>query len=192
LFLDDVVVSFDRNHRGMIVQLLQDEFSERQVIIFTHDRDWYTELRYQLDAKDWRFRGLLPFETPDIGIPWSGRATGFDDARAHLTVRPDSSRNDARKTMDVELSIIAEKLQLRLPHTRGEKNDHRMCGDFLEGLKSAGKKCFQKKNGRDYPIYADGLELLDKADKLLVSWGRILRMSHGGKPPNSLIPAKVR
>ena len=94
--------------------------------------------------------------------------------------------------MDVELSIIAEKLQLRLPHTRGEKNDHRMCGDFLEGLKSAGKKCFQKKNGRDYPIYADGLELLDKADKLLVSWGRILRMSHGGKPPNSLIPAKVR
>jgi hypothetical protein len=102
LFLDDVVVSFDRNHRGMIVQLLQDEFSERQVIIFTHDRDWYTELRYQLDAKDWRFRGLLPFETPDIGIPWSGRATGFDDARAHLTVRPDSSGNDARKTMDVE------------------------------------------------------------------------------------------
>ena len=75
------MVSFDRNHRGMIVQLLQDEFSERQVIIFTHDRDWYTELRYQLDAKDWRFRGLLPFETPDIGIPWSGRATGFDDAR---------------------------------------------------------------------------------------------------------------
>ena len=192
LFLDDVVVSFDRNHRGMIVQLLQDEFSERQVIIFTHDRDWYTELRYQLDAKDWRFRGLLPFETPDVGIRWSGRATGFDDARAHLTVRPDSSGNDARKTMDVELSIIAEKLQLRLPYMRGEKNDHRMCGDFLEGLKSAGKKCFQKKNGRDYPIYADGLELLDKADKLLVSWGRILRMSHGGKPPNSLIPAKVR
>ena len=84
--------------------------------------------------------------------------------------------------MDVELSIIAEKLQLRLPHTRGEKNDHRMCGDFLEGLKSAGKKCFQKKNGRDYPIYADGLELLDKADKLLVSWG-----NKGIPPPQAAL-----
>ena len=37
--LEDVVVSFDRNHRGRIVQLLQDEFAGRQVIVFTHDRD---------------------------------------------------------------------------------------------------------------------------------------------------------
>jgi len=30
-----VVVSFDRNHRGMIVQLLQDEFAGRQVIVLS-------------------------------------------------------------------------------------------------------------------------------------------------------------
>ena len=48
LFLDDVVVSLDRNHRGMIQELLKKEFSDRQVIILTHDREWYTELRHQL------------------------------------------------------------------------------------------------------------------------------------------------
>jgi ribose 1,5-bisphosphokinase PhnN len=171
LFLDDVVVSFDRNHRGMIVQLLQDEFAGRQVIIFTHDRDWFTELRQQLDDKEWRFRSLLPFETPKIGIRWSNKTTSFDDARAHLKDRPDSAGNDARKIMDVELAIAAEKLQLRLPYLRGDRNDHRMCADFLQRLKSDGKKCFQKKYGSDYPVYAEGLELFEQAEKFLVSWG---------------------
>ncbi|MET3910186.1 wobble nucleotide-excising tRNase [Bradyrhizobium sp. S3.3.6] len=50
LILDDVVVSLDRNHRGMIVDLLKEQFADRQVIIFTHDRDWYAELRHELDG----------------------------------------------------------------------------------------------------------------------------------------------
>ena len=33
LFLDDVVVSLDRTHRGRILELLEKEFSDRQVII---------------------------------------------------------------------------------------------------------------------------------------------------------------
>src|ERR1700716_1596982 len=56
LFLDDVVVSLDRNHRGMIVQLLEDSFEKRQVLVFTHDRDWYAELRQQLDDNRWKFK----------------------------------------------------------------------------------------------------------------------------------------
>ena len=35
LFLDDVVVSLDRNHRGMIQELLSKKFDSRQVIVFT-------------------------------------------------------------------------------------------------------------------------------------------------------------
>jgi wobble nucleotide-excising tRNase len=35
LILDDVVVSLDRNHRGMIVDLLTSQFADRQVILFT-------------------------------------------------------------------------------------------------------------------------------------------------------------
>ena len=93
LFLDDVVVSLDRNHRGMIQGLLEQEFNDRQVVIFTHDRDWYTELRYQLDNKNrWIFRTLLPYETPDKGIRWSSSPTSFDEARSHLVGRPRHSR----------------------------------------------------------------------------------------------------
>jgi ABC-type hemin transport system ATPase subunit len=176
LILDDVVVSLDRNHRGMIVDLLETQFADRQVIIFTHDRDWFAELRHQLDAGRWRFKSMLPYETPEIGIRWSDRTTSFDDARAHLQVRPDSAGNDARKIMDVELALIAEKLQIRLPYLRGERNDHRMWSDFLERLIGDGKKCFQKKSGNDWPICMDRLDTLDSARRLLVSWGN--RGSH--------------
>jgi AAA domain len=121
LFLDDVVVSLDRNHRGMIVEVLEKEFSDRQVLVLTHDRDWYTELRQQLDEKNWTFRALLPYETPKLGIRWSNKSTTFDDARALLKDRPDSAGNDARKIMDVELALIAERLRIKIPYVRADK-----------------------------------------------------------------------
>jgi hypothetical protein len=176
LILDDVVVSLDRNHRGMIVDLLKEEFADRQVIIFTHDRDWYAELRHQLDGKLWGFKALLPYETPELGIRWSDRVNSFDDARANLKDRPDSAGNDARKIMDIELALIAERLQVRLPYRRGERNDHRMWSEFLDRLTADGRKCLQNKAGADYPCYTAGLEELDAARRLLVSWGN--RSSH--------------
>lgn len=170
VFLDDVVVSLDRNHRGMIVELLEKEFSTRQVVIMTHDREWYTELRQQLDCKNWSFKALLPYETPTVGIRWSHATTTFGDARAHLKDRPDSAGNDVRKIMDVELALIAERLQIRLPYMRYDKNDKRMAHDFLERLVADGKKCFQKKLGNEYLIYTDAINVFEEADRLLISW----------------------
>ncbi len=150
LFLDDVVVSLDRGHRGMIQELLEKEFSDRQVVIFTHDREWYTELRHQLDDNnEWVFNSLLPYETPDIGIRWSPTKTAFDDARALVEEHSDSAVTNARKIMDIELSMIAEHLQIRLPFLRSEKNDRRMAHEFLVRLVADGKKCFQRKSANN-------------------------------------------
>jgi energy-coupling factor transporter ATP-binding protein EcfA2 len=176
LILDDVVVSLDRNHRGMVVQLLEEVFPDRQVIVLTHDRDWFSDLRQQLDDKRWLFRSLLPYETPATGIRWSHSTTTFDDARALLKDRPDAAGNDARKIMDVELAIAAQRLQLRFPFLRGEKNDQRMAHDFLERLIGDGKKCLERKDDDKWVCDTVRLGLLDKADRLLVSWGN--RGSH--------------
>ena len=176
VFLDDVVVSLDRNHRGMIVELLEKEFSGRQVIILTHDRDWYTELRQQLDRKNWVFKALLPYETPELGIRWSHKTTTFDDARAHLNERPDSAGNDVRKIMDVEFALLAERLQIRLPYLRGDKNDMRTAHDFLSRFVADGKKCFKRKGEDGYEVYTDAIDALDHADRLLNSWAN--RASH--------------
>jgi DNA-directed RNA polymerase subunit RPC12/RpoP len=176
VFLDDVVVSLDRNHRGMIVELLEREFGGRQIVVLTHDRDWYTELRYQLNDGAWSFRTLLPYETPVVGIRWSHKTTTFGDARAQLNDRPDSGGNDARKIMDIELALIAERVQIRMPYLRFDKNDRRMSHDFLDRLVADGKRSFQKRADKDYGANVDAIEALEKAHQLLGSWGN--RASH--------------
>ena len=177
LFLDDVVVSLDRNHRGMIYELIEKEFGDRQVVIFTHDREWYAELRHQFGSSNfWAFKTLLPYESPGIGIRFSNRTTTFDDARAQLAARPDSAGNDARKIMDVELPIVAERLRTRLPYLRSDKNDMRVAHEFLTRLVADARKCFEKKSGETYVEHIDAIDALAEADTLLVAWGN--RASH--------------
>ena len=103
------------------------------MIILTHDREWFTELRYQLGGNNnWGFKALLPYESPEIGIRWSHKTTTFDDARALLKERPDSAAADARKILDVELPLIAEHIKIRMPYLRSERNDRRMAHDFFD------------------------------------------------------------
>ena len=171
LFLDDVVVSLDRNHRGMIVELLEKEFSDRQVVILTHDRAWYAELSQQLDGTSWRFNALLPFETPELGIRWSATTSTFGDARALLKTAPHAAGNTARKIMDTELMIRAERLRVRLPFLAAHRNDHRTAHDFLLQIIADAPNCFQKMGASAYEPNLGAIEAFREADKLLITWG---------------------
>lgn len=176
IFLDDVVVSVDRNHRGMIVELFEKMFSDRQLIVLTHDRDWFIELKQRLQGENWSFKALMPYVSPTTGIRWSAKTFGFDDARKMLDIDPDQAGNTARKIMDIELAMRAEKLGIRLPYLHRERNDHRVAHDFLAQIISDGEKCFQKKKAAlgttkiEYEKYSEGLMALREADKLLVAW----------------------
>ncbi len=176
LILDDVVISLDRGHRGMIVELLQKEFNDRQVIILTHDRVWYAELRQQLGGPDWVFKALMPYDNPKIGIRWSSKTSTFDDARAFLKAAPDSAANTARKIMDIELALRTERLRVKLPYLHLDRNDHRTAHEFLSALISTGTKCFKKEGAKSYESYEVAIEALREADKLILSWAN--RGSH--------------
>lgn len=178
IILDDVVVSLDRTHRGMIAELLDKEFSEYQVLVFTHDRDWYAELSIFLPRSTWEFKVLLPYDQPEVGIRWSTKSTTFEEARALLDSRPDAAGNDARKIMDTELALVAEKLQIRMPYLRAEKNDHRMAHDFATRLASASEKCFQRKEGDKWVKNDEALIILQDADNALLAWGNRGSHSH--------------
>jgi len=47
--------------------------------------------------------------------------------------------------MDIELSIIAEKLKIQVEYLRGDKNDTRHCIEFMERIISESKKSFFQK-----------------------------------------------
>lgn len=176
VILDDVVVSLDRDYRGMIVDVLQREFSERQLVVLTHDRDWFAELRLIL-GPTWDFYVLRPYLTPADGISWSSKLSTLDDARAHLAIAPDGAANIARKIMDTELGLLAEKLNLRLEYKHGLRNDHRMAHEFLEVLAKASSSAFQRRNdGGLYVVDSSVARQLLDTDKLILAWAN--RGSH--------------
>lgn len=176
ILLDDVVVSFDRGHRGMVAGLLEKEFADRQILLFTHDREWFIELKQLLDSSSWEFRALMPWIDPTTGIRWSEKDSTFDDARALIEMDPAAAGNTARKIMDIHLALIAEKLAIKLPYLHRERNDHRMAHDFFVRIIADVEKCFEIKDRDTHKQFDSAKGVLQDADGLLVAWGN--RASH--------------
>lgn len=177
IFLDDIVSSLDRDHRGFVVDVLKSHLEERQVLLFTHDREWYDELKRRLDRRLWTFYHLKKWESPTGGIQVSPTHFTFDQARAFLPNETNAAGNACRAIMDDELARKCERLEVTLPFVRGPNNDHRTWYDFFEGLLSQGRTKFRINNG-SWNTHQKALDTWQEARDLLVTWGN--RSSHGG------------
>jgi hypothetical protein len=179
IFLDDIVSSLDRNHRGNITELLKNEFGDRQIMLFTHDREWFTELSMLLPSKSWKKLVLKPWKEPIIGIQWSASEFTFDDARQYIELNCELAGNCVRQIMDTKTAIAAEKLMIKMPYARGDKNDHRTCVDFLEYIISNSKKNLQiRQSNNNYIAYKEPIVLWNETRNRLIV--RADRGSHTG------------
>ena len=57
--LDDIVTSYDADHRRTIAGLIAAMFSDCQVLVTTHDERFFNYLKDQLEAKDWHFTRII-------------------------------------------------------------------------------------------------------------------------------------
>lgn len=57
--LDDIVTSYDADHRRAIAALIATELSDCQVLITTHDERFFNYLKDQLDTKTWSFTRII-------------------------------------------------------------------------------------------------------------------------------------
>lgn len=65
LVLDDILISLDISHRIPVLKLLQQEFADWQILLFTHDRLWYELAReYTKGSGDWACYELMVMEAP--------------------------------------------------------------------------------------------------------------------------------
>jgi energy-coupling factor transporter ATP-binding protein EcfA2 len=177
IILDDIVSSLDREHRSGIGRILKEKLVDRQVLLFTHDRGWYSELRFRLPPSKWNFMVLRPFTDPATGICWSGSLSKLDEARDLLDSNIDSAGNRARASMDTNLSIIAESLRISMHYLRGEKNDKRTGVDFISRIRAEGKKRFKIKREEDWISYEEPINNWEEARSSLLAWGN--PASHG-------------
>ena len=60
--LDDIVTSYDADHRRTIAALIATMFGDCQILITTHDERFFNYLKDQLEAKTWHFTRIIGFD----------------------------------------------------------------------------------------------------------------------------------
>jgi energy-coupling factor transporter ATP-binding protein EcfA2 len=187
IIFDDIVSSLDRNHRGMIIDLFNDELADRQIILLTHDDTWYKSLLTILDRSKWKFFRLLPWQSPEVGIRLDPTHYTFDEVNTLLADNPRAAGNAVRAIMDTTLPHYVQKLELRLPYMWGPENDERMTHEILNWLITDGKGLYKIKNSAgEWEPHNNAISTWEEADKHLIAWAN--PPSHGG----SIAPAEVK
>jgi hypothetical protein len=135
LVLDDVVNSFDIEHRGQLAELLAMDFERNQLIILTHDSIFFE--RVTKLAPSWERLQLTSWSYEE-----GPRTTQYDTSGVLALAREDLAESKTmgagqkgRRALEELLQEICEGLQAPIPFRRGARNDRREVIELMKGLR---------------------------------------------------------
>lgn len=131
--LDDVLLSFDKNYRLRLLDLLEKEFTDFQVLLLTHEEYWYQLARRKFP--EWVFKEVT--WSFDQGIVFeSTKANKLSNLRQKCA-KGENIGNDLRTYVESLLKDICYSLEVRVPYRHsGSENDKRMIGELFPALTS--------------------------------------------------------
>jgi hypothetical protein len=134
--LDDVLLSFDRNYRRRLLDLLEVEFSDYQIILMTHEEYWFQMMKRKFPQ--WLSKEVI--WTFERGIQFKDdQGNWLENVRAKLK-KGDKIGNDLRSGLESLLKSICEALEVKLPFKRDVENEKRTLGDLFPNLTSTLKE----------------------------------------------------
>jgi len=140
LILDDVINSFDVEHRGRLAELLADGFPEWQLIVLTHDQQFFEHLSRR--APSWR-----KIEFTSWSYASGPRTTKYETSGMLAAARERLHSGDVqgaatkgRRALEELLQEVCEALWAPLAFRRGQANDRREIGELFIGLRRALKE----------------------------------------------------
>jgi predicted ATPase len=135
LVLDDVVNSFDLEHRGQLAELLTMHFEGSQLIVLTHDPIFFE--RVTKLAPSWERLQLTSWSYEE-----GPRTTQYDTSSVLAVAQEDLADNETmgagqkgRRALEELLQEICEGLQAPVPFRRGARNDRREVIELMRGLR---------------------------------------------------------
>ncbi|MBK8945401.1 MAG: hypothetical protein IPM32_09045 [Ignavibacteriae bacterium] len=136
IILDDVISSFDTTHRERFANLLFEKFADYQIILLTHEHEWFQYVRQIAKKKSWLINE----------IRWSNeKGTYLDQEPKELKEQiiyklnngiVDNLGNSIRKYLEHLLKEICYNLEVKVGFRYNEVNEKRMSDELLNELKS--------------------------------------------------------
>lgn len=136
--LDDIVTSFDANHRVKLLHLLKNEFSNWQIILLTHEPFWFELIKKEMASSGWLFTELELDPKSGIQLKTSSK----DVKEQVISKQKDGSltANELRTAMERILKDIGFGLEVKMAFRFNDQNERRMPGELLSELRSTLKK----------------------------------------------------
>jgi len=135
LILDDVINSFDVEHRGRLAELLADGFAEWQLIVLTHDQQFFEHLSRRAPA--WRKIEFTSWSHATGPRTTKYETSGMLAAAGERLQSGDvqGAATKGRRALEELLQEVCEALWAPLPFRRGQANDRREIGELFVGLR---------------------------------------------------------
>ncbi|AHM05765.1 hypothetical protein roselon_03510 [Roseibacterium elongatum DSM 19469] len=140
--LDDVVTSYDADHRRALGALLAKMFTDCQIILVTHDERFFNHLKDQLAVKAWQFTRIIGLD-PAFGPRFADHRV-TDEMIADRWANGESAANEMRQAEEEWLlgiargfgvSVRIRQLEKAYSYERSELAS--AIGGFLRDLKLA-------------------------------------------------------
>jgi wobble nucleotide-excising tRNase len=133
--LDDVVSSFDANHRKRFADLLVEKYGDYQIIVLTHEKTWFDIVKNLVKGKGWAINTLKHNESKGTYIDESPQTLGERIEQKISSGDENNLGNEARKYLEHLLKIIALNLDVKVSYRFNDVNEDRMAYELLVELK---------------------------------------------------------
>ena len=141
--LDDVISSFDTEHRKRFADLMVEQLSDYQILIMTHEKDWFDYVKSNIKGKTWQINTIKWDEERGTYIDES-----FENIRERIenkikTGEETGLGNDLRKYIEHFVKQLAYHLQVKMNFLFNDLNEKRMSYELITELKStiSKRKC---------------------------------------------------
>lgn len=132
IFLDDIVSSYDAEHRARIVDVIAERLTNFQVMLTTHDFRFYTMLRDRLSEQGWQFERVSGWDF-EHGPLRESDALRQDEIEALIKQgNPTIAGNAVRQYIEGWLDYIRARFEAYTLHKRGPKEYDRTLFDFWD------------------------------------------------------------
>lgn len=139
--LDDVISSFDRPHRYRFAQLLANQFSDYQVILLTHEREFFELVSSEVKSKGWLLYNFKWSKDKGTGIE-----KGLSDIKERIRKKFDEKNtdglgNDIRVYTEKVMKRVALEIEAKVAYRNNDVNEKRMAPELLDAVQSKLSKC---------------------------------------------------
>lgn len=136
IILDDVISSFDTNHRMNFAKLLFDKFKDYQIILLTHETEWFHYVSQLAKNNSWLINTLKWDNTKGTYIDNNPMELKQLIENLLANGSADLAANPIRQYLEHLLKEICCNLEVEVKFQFNDNNEKRMPNELLSSLKS--------------------------------------------------------